>query len=1141
MAHHTGAMPARPHRTNRTSADDEPAGDLAPEDELVEREEAVGVLTGLIDRAARGQGGLALVSGAAGRGKTALLRRALRHARAAGHVVLDAAAWSFERELQLGVVRQLAARLPRPWAAGSARAVASDTPGVEFAHRLWSEMQHVTARRTVVIGVDDVHDADLASLRCLLYVARRADAARVAVILAEGDHPHSPLAELRGEFPGLRHYHAVELPPLSVAGVARLLTRRIGARRARLLAPHFHATTGGNPALVRAMAADLVAADIGAGPVVSPVLGGTVSAGTEFGGPGIAVRTERAAEGFGRMHSGMAVVAGIAHHTSASAAAESPVAAPVDEKIPHGSPAASFQHTVMGLVRRSWPGVLPAARALAVLGPAATTPLLSRLADCEERAVGHTLASLEALGLVTRGRFGHNATRSALLDCLPPGARADLHITAARLLREEGAEVTAVAEQLLAVGKGGGGQLLSLLEEVAEQAVVAGHTHLALACLRRAAEACPEPGRRARIVSRTMLLEWRSDPAAAARYLPALIEAQRRGELGGRHTAWLLRALLWNGCFDAVGEILGAHERAHRDGLPGELRLAGLWLGHSFPSLRGPLPPQRQAAVTALPKEQASALLVGVLAGAGHTEDVYLAERLLARSGNAGGGNECDSERESALVALQALLCLEQTSRAWDWSTRLAEADGADRFPLWHAMLTVIRAEAALRTGSLRIAESCAREALSDLGPESWGVAYCAPVAVLVAVLTEQGRFGEAAGLLDLPLHPGSLDSRFGLPYLHARGHHHLARGRPRAALDDFLACGELMSGWGIDHPGLVPWRSSVAQALLVLDDTAGAAGYATAQETLAAQLGASRSRALALRTNAATQSTERSLLSLTEAAELLQHCGDRLERARVLADLAAAYQAAGRPDRAGEARRSALALAGACAAAPLAARLGSPAATTGRTGTTAPAGRTVRAGKEVRSHRAGAFSRARVTGRPAGLVRRDAPVSEGRAVPGGAVAGGVALTDPGVRPGEGAKAGERARANRTARTGGSARAGRGARVDEADRPACGTRTGAAVPVTGAAGLGGAPVSGGSVRRAGSAAVTAADSAGTWLSPAELRTARLAAGGTPNREIARTLGITVSTVEQHLTRVYRKLGVRRRTQLARVLGPAAEK
>ncbi|WP_042389073.1 helix-turn-helix transcriptional regulator [Streptacidiphilus melanogenes] len=60
-------------------------------------------------------------------------------------------------------------------------------------------------------------------------------------------------------------------------------------------------------------------------------------------------------------------------------------------------------------------------------------------------------------------------------------------------------------------------------------------------------------------------------------------------------------------------------------------------------------------------------------------------------------------------------------------------------------------------------------------------------------------------------------------------------------------------------------------------------------------------------------------------------------------------------------------------------------------------------------------------------------------------------------------------------------------------------------------------------------AAAAPDAGG--LSDAERRVASLAALGHTNREIARELFITVSTVEQHLTRVYRKLKVTRRSDL----------
>ena len=63
-------------------------------------------------------------------------------------------------------------------------------------------------------------------------------------------------------------------------------------------------------------------------------------------------------------------------------------------------------------------------------------------------------------------------------------------------------------------------------------------------------------------------------------------------------------------------------------------------------------------------------------------------------------------------------------------------------------------------------------------------------------------------------------------------------------------------------------------------------------------------------------------------------------------------------------------------------------------------------------------------------------------------------------------------------------------------------------------------------------AVTQADA----LTPSERRVAELAAGGMSNKEIAQALFVTVNTVETHLRRSYRKLGISSRAQLAGRLG-----
>ena len=52
------------------------------------------------------------------------------------------------------------------------------------------------------------------------------------------------------------------------------------------------------------------------------------------------------------------------------------------------------------------------------------------------------------------------------------------------------------------------------------------------------------------------------------------------------------------------------------------------------------------------------------------------------------------------------------------------------------------------------------------------------------------------------------------------------------------------------------------------------------------------------------------------------------------------------------------------------------------------------------------------------------------------------------------------------------------------------------------------------------------------LTAVEQRVADLVAAGQTNREVAAALFISVRTVESHLGRIYRKLGVRSRTELA---------
>ena len=240
---------------------------------LLEREAELDAISRALRAAAAGSGGMAVVEGAAGIGKSSLLGAAAEHAGAAGMAVLRARGAAMEREFALGVVLQLLAPSIEPLtggerdrafagAAGLARPLFEEVPDRAAAddrvfarfHGLHWLCARLADERPLALLVDDAHWADELSLRFLAYLAARIEeipaCAVVAVRTGEAAAAPAALAEVIE--------HAPSAPAAAAhAGGRRRARARAGRRAADAVCEECARATAGNPLLARQLIAAL--------------------------------------------------------------------------------------------------------------------------------------------------------------------------------------------------------------------------------------------------------------------------------------------------------------------------------------------------------------------------------------------------------------------------------------------------------------------------------------------------------------------------------------------------------------------------------------------------------------------------------------------------------------------------------------------------------------------------------------------------------------------------------------------------------------------------------------------------------------------------------------------------------------------
>ena len=268
---------------------------------LLEREPELRRMQEAIRHAGSGAGGLVVIGGPAGIGKTALLQAAAGMAEQAGVRVLRGRGSDLEQEFAFGVVRQLfegplaragveqreallrgAAQLagplfePGPAGAATTRgrpggAATRDVPRAPtrpasaapadrrftLVHSLYWLTSNISSTGPIALVVDDCHWADAPSLRFLAYVSARCDELGVLVILTVRDGEPSTVQELLVALRSDPRAILIEPASLSPGAVATLVRSALGAHADADFCAACARASAGNPFLVRELIAEL--------------------------------------------------------------------------------------------------------------------------------------------------------------------------------------------------------------------------------------------------------------------------------------------------------------------------------------------------------------------------------------------------------------------------------------------------------------------------------------------------------------------------------------------------------------------------------------------------------------------------------------------------------------------------------------------------------------------------------------------------------------------------------------------------------------------------------------------------------------------------------------------------------------------
>ncbi|WP_078917691.1 LuxR C-terminal-related transcriptional regulator [Streptomyces sp. NRRL S-813] len=792
-----------------------------------EHEEAAALLATGAARARAGDGGLVLVRGATGTGRTTVLEAAAEEAAAHGMRVLRVRCAPGDAAVPFAAVLRL---LDREAGCASFGPAGGER---EQAGVLWHVLRSYADESPLLVAVDDVHLADAPSHRWLVESARRIGRSAFPVLLAVTERSQYDVDPPPPRFThtlSRAFVHTHTLAPFTAGAAAAVVRGRFSGAPRRWIEGCVRASAG-SPLLLRALLEDLDGLDPGHRPVPETTAAlypgaypAAVSWWLDSAGPG----TAEVARALAALDEGR-------------------------------------ERTVDGLVGAGEDGLTDGVQELG--------ELLAELAGADPGRVAGWLTAMTGLGLLRTGpgsspRYAHPLLREAILTGVPAAWRRDLHQGAAEVMLRRGASTETVARQLLLSGPSPAGETWTpcVLQDAASLAVRDGRVDAAAAYLRRALDEPLPVERRQQLLTQLGSLDVATPGSSSG--IPWLTEALRLPAAPQdrvRAAVALGTALTGRGEARAAVEMLrslGA-QFADRPGLLGTLHSASALLSDRDQTVRREVYAWLCETAERVPEVLGPAvrvLLVRYAATAGRTsalEAMRQVRELLAEP--------AEPLTEPFLLGTAATIA--------QWADELDEAErlvgrglASQRSHMPHPMHeALLNAQADIVAARGAYSRPLGEPpALKDAEPTNVH-AHTLIALVELGHTQEARRFADGFDLGDAP------DSWELNRFLYARGVQRAAAGDPAGALHDFLECGRRQSAREVVSPVVTPWSTAAAECCLALGRPQEALALAEEELRLARVWGTPRTMGRALRVLGTATGGHRGLKLAEDAVRLLR------------------------------------------------------------------------------------------------------------------------------------------------------------------------------------------------------------------------------------------------------------------------------